>query len=204
MFKYLIIGLLFPSAALACQADLGGKFRAPLNVQSPNQALFSEAVRRLANSERCRRGLSSLKPSDSLLNAAHGHSQDMVDNQFFAHKSPTRGRISLKDRLSRANVPYRLAAENISQMSVYNFQGQRFIIKDAAACNFQNAATRKPIEKHSYASLAQAVMTGWMNSPGHRRNIINPDLGAVGSAVAIDQRAPHCGHTLMTQNFSDG
>jgi uncharacterized protein YkwD len=43
---------------------------------------------------------------------------------------------------------------------------------------------------------AVAVMAGWMDSPGHRANILHPDFGAIGVGVYIGVR----GH-WWTQNF---
>ncbi|MFD0902301.1 CAP domain-containing protein, partial [Actinomadura sediminis] len=43
---------------------------------------------------------------------------------------------------------------------------------------------------------AEAVVRGWMNSPGHRRNILNCDLRAIGVGM-VDGR----GGRLWTQNF---
>ena len=44
---------------------------------------------------------------------------------------------------------------------------------------------------------AEAVFTGWMNSPGHRANIMNPDFVVVGMAVKYDDD----GVPYYTQNF---
>jgi uncharacterized protein YkwD len=44
---------------------------------------------------------------------------------------------------------------------------------------------------------ADAVFTGWMNSPGHRANIMNPDFVVVGMAVKYDDD----GMPYYTQNF---
>ncbi|RAY15460.1 CAP domain-containing protein [Actinomadura craniellae] len=41
-----------------------------------------------------------------------------------------------------------------------------------------------------------AVMKGWMNSPGHRANILNCKLRAIGTGVATGGRGPY-----WTQNF---
>ncbi len=202
MLKILTIALILPSTAFACKANLSGKFQTDLNVKAPDQALFSEAVTRLVNQERCNRGLANMTTSKTLTRVAQGHSADMVAKNYFSHTSPTRGRKTMQTRLDKGGVRYRRAAENIAQFSVYAFGGQRFVIRNAAKCQFETSG--KPVPIHSYASLARATMVGWMNSSGHRRNILDPKLGAVGTAVAIKRNAPHCGHTLITQNFSDG
>lgn len=202
MLKTLTIALILPTAALGCKANLSGQFQTELNVKAPDQALFSEAVTRLVNQERCNRGLALMNTSGVLTQAALGHSVDMVAKNFFSHTSPTRGRKTMRARLKKGGVSYRRAAENIAQFSVYAFGGQRFVIRDAAQCKFESSG--KPVPKHSYASLAQVTMNGWMNSTGHRRNILDPKLSEVGTAVAVKRDAPHCGQTLITQNFSGG
>lgn len=41
-----------------------------------------------------------------------------------------------------------------------------------------------------------AVMTAWMNSPGHRANILNPDFATIGVGVEFGRGGPY-----WTQNF---
>lgn len=48
-----------------------------------------------------------------LQQAANQHSQDMANNNFFDHKSPTNG-STLTDRMQAAGYKYRSAGENIS------------------------------------------------------------------------------------------
>jgi uncharacterized protein YkwD len=49
-----------------------------------------------------------------------------------------------------------------------------------------------------YAS-AQAVMDAWMNSPGHRANILNPNFREIG--IAVVYRADSASHYYWTQDF---
>ena len=58
---------------------------------------------------------------------------------------------------------------------------------------------------------AEATMTGWMNSPGHRANILLPDLTHLGVGVAIGVWDAWRGTysnwnsaTMATQNFGTG
>lgn len=44
---------------------------------------------------------------------------------------------------------------------------------------------------------AKDVMTGWMNSPGHRQNILNPNYVAIGIAISTDKK----GSLYYTQEF---
>lgn len=47
--------------------------------------------------------------------------------------------------------------------------------------------------------LAAEIVDGWMNSPGHRANIVNPDYDRAGIEVAVDAEEA----VYATQNFCD-
>ncbi|MEX2283556.1 MAG: CAP domain-containing protein [Gemmatimonadota bacterium] len=91
----------------------------------------------LVNQHRKKIGCPALSWDDQIAAVAQAHSDDMVRNNFFAHKNP-RGQDAF-DRLTIARIRYSAAAENIAY-------GQ---------------------------PTPGEVLTGWLNSPGHRRNIDN-------------------------------
>lgn len=66
----------------------------------------------ITNVMRIRHGLSPLQWDERVAKVAYGHSKDMAENKFFAHESPTNG--DLQQRLTKANIPFELAAENIA------------------------------------------------------------------------------------------
>lgn len=86
-------------------------------VAAPDVALRPDEVRRrlfeLINAERARAGLAALTFDPGLSEAALQHSEDMRANGFVAHVSPATG--STEDRLLRAGIVTRLAAENVSR-----------------------------------------------------------------------------------------
>lgn len=198
----ILLTLSLPNAAQACTADLSGRFQRTINLKAPDQALLAEAVLRLANAERCKRGLAPLRRTSKLITAAKRHAQDMAKNNFFSHTSPVFARRTLKKRLN--GIKYRRAAENIAQRNVYAFGDQRFVIKNAVRCHFIFAGTTNRVPPHSYASLAADAMSGWLKSKGHRRNILNPKLTHSGSGLAIEREAAYCGDILITQVFTGG
>lgn len=51
---------------------------------------------------------------------------------------------------------------------------------DAVGYQYRNAAENVAWNSQT----AQSVVTGWMNSAGHRANILNPDLTEMGAAMA--------------------
>lgn len=115
---------------------------------------------RLVNEARSQNGLQSLKADMELTNVARIKSQDMIDNNYFSHNSPTYG--SPFDMMKDFGVSYVKAAENIA--------------------GNQNAT-----------SAHDALM----NSPGHRKNILDPDMTHIG--IGIQQGGQY--GNMFTQMF---
>jgi len=105
---------------------------------------FESQVVELTNQERANHGLEPLEIDPQLSEVAEAKSNDMAENGYFSHNSPTYG--SPFDMMHSFGVDYQTAGENIAR-------GQ---------------------------STAQQVVDGWMNSPGHRENILNPDFTHIG------------------------
>lgn len=102
------------------------------------------AVLALVNGERAKAGLAPLTLNKQLSDVARTKAQDMRDQNYFDHTSPTYG--SPSDMIKRFNVQFGAVGENIA------------------------AGQRTPAE----------VMQGWMNSEGHRRNILDPQFTEMG------------------------
>ncbi len=109
---------------------------------------FEREVVRLVNEERAKNGLKPLKENWELSRVARYKSQDMVDNRYFSHTSPTYG--TPFQMIKAFGLTYRTAGENIAY-------GQR---------------------------TPQAVVNAWMNSSGHRANILNPSYTQIGVGYA--------------------
>ena len=105
---------------------------------------FENEVIRLVNEQRSKNGLKPLTAHWELSRVARYKSQDMVDNRYFSHTSPTYG---TPFQMIRAfGLTYRTAGENIAY-------GQR---------------------------TPQIVVNAWMNSSGHRANILNASYTQIG------------------------
>jgi uncharacterized YkwD family protein len=90
----------------------------------------------LVNQDRAAAGLPVLKVDMGLVQAAREKSQDMKDNNYFAHTSPSG--VTPWDLMKKYGVTYKAAGENIAK---------------------------------GY-STADAAEKGFMNSPGHKANIL--------------------------------
>lgn len=105
---------------------------------------YEAEVVRLVNKVRAENGLKALIHDESLSRVARIKSQDMKDNGYFSHQSPTYG--SPFDMMKTFGISYRSAAENIAK-------GQR---------------------------TPEAVVNAWMNSSGHRKNILSASYTHIG------------------------
>jgi uncharacterized protein YkwD len=112
------------------------------------------AVVAMTNDIRRRHGLPLLCEDELCREAARRHSADMLSRHFFSHTDPE-GR-TVKERLP-ASLAARQWAENIWTGSGY--------------------------DPRQVQALAQKIMTGWMNSPGHRENILAPGYTNLGVGV---------------------
>ena len=113
---------------------------------------YEEEVIRLVNEVREKNGLKPLTKNWELCRVARYKSQDMVENRYFSHTSPTYG--SPFQMMKDFGLRYRTAGENIAF-------GQR---------------------------TPQEVMNAWMNSDGHRANILNPSFTQIGVGYAANGR----------------
>ena len=105
---------------------------------------YEAEVIRLVNDIRRQNGLKPLTENWELSRVARYKSQDMLDNRYFAHNSPTYG--TPFQMMKAFGLSYRTAGENIAR---------------------------------GYAT-PQAVVNGWMNSSGHRANILNASYTQIG------------------------
>jgi uncharacterized protein YkwD len=168
----------------ATESSVGLDEEIPLTAPDPER--LDRAIRRETNRARRDHGLSDLAPDSKLRQAASKHAGDMVTHDFFCHTSPLPSRKTLSDRVNSEEAKWTLLAENIAGMFGIVHSTESLTIQTPAALRpgFFAPGSSKPIPNHTYSSLARSVVEGWMNSPGHRANILNPDLTCLGSGGA--------------------
>ncbi len=105
----------------------------------------------LINQQRNNNGINSLKIDEEVQRVAKIKAQDMVNNNYFSHESPTYG--TPFNMLSNFKISYKTAGENI-------------------AANSSNSG----------------AVTAWMNSSGHKANILNSNFTHTGIGVVSSQK----------------
>ena len=106
------------------------------------------------NLERTKAGLGALKLDVRLSAAARGHAKDMADRNYFDHHSGKPGFDSPGDRIHQAGSFEQAWAENIA---------------------FEQGEPD--------SSIVQTFVYGWINSPGHFKNIMTPSFTHTGIGV---------------------
>jgi uncharacterized protein YkwD len=141
-------------------------------------ALLNAAIFYATNQMRLTHGMAPFIHAQSLEEAAFMHAKDMVRLNFFSHNNPYESeKKTFQQRLAMYGVDQGYRAENISEMFGIRYeQGSSLIPPDTTEEDFRNFRTGKPIPVHTYLSFAKALLDGWMNSSGHRANILNSKL----------------------------
>ncbi len=151
---------------------------------------LEDRTRQLINAERVKRGLNPLEHVEKIRLIARAHSEDMAERNYFSHDTPEG--LDPTDR--GRNVGYNChkdcgsyfsfgLAENIFQGGLWS------------AITYINGV---PI--HNWLTLeeiATEAIEGWMNSKGHRENILDSSYDRTGMGIAIVDDD----NVYFTQNF---
>ena len=161
-------------------------------------AIFYETCR-----QRVLHKLKLFKHSPALEKAALGHSIDMVKRNFYSHTSVIRGKRTPSERLALVGIKGGTGGENIARTFGIMYDGTAPIPVPPKNGVFRYL-DGKIIERHTYLSLGKVCLKGWMNSPIHRKNILNPNFTYLGCGAYYYMRANFYNMDMFkgTQNFS--
>ncbi len=140
---------IYPSSSGSSNSGTGGSSSSgntSSSTETSNMNSDEKEVFDLINKQRTNNGLAALKNDSEVQRVARIKAQDMVNNNYFSHTSPTYG--SPFDMLKSFKISYKTAGENI-------------------AGNSSNSS----------------AVTAWMNSSGHKANILNSNFNYTGIGV---------------------
>ena len=150
------------------------------NASAVDEAHTERLVHEAINDERTAEELDPLERDDELRAVAREHSADMIEQEYVGHESPDG--VTPGDRLAEAGCS--AGGENVAQSwfgEPVDVDGERFVADDER-------------------ELADHLVERWMDSPGHRENILRESFaeGGVGVVVTEDNRV------YATQKFCAG
>ncbi len=151
----IVVVLPAASAEAAKRKRSGACANTHLQPAPGNLADVRAAVLCLHNRERGARGLPLLRESGKLRRAAAGHSGDMVASSYFAHESP-----------SGADMADRILGTGYAR-------DQGWSLGENIAWGTGSLATAVEIQR------------AWMDSPGHKANILRRQFREIGIGVAV-------------------
>lgn len=142
-----------------------------------NIASVKNATLCLLNTQRTSRGLSRLSPDRQLAKAAGRHSATMVSQRFFGHVSPAGSTLSSRVRGGTSYLRGSIRSWSLGENLAWG-SGTR-------------ATPRK-------------IVRSWMNSPGHRRNILDRRFRHIGIGVATGAPGAVAGRPAATYTTNFG
>lgn len=148
--------------------------RAKMDRAKMDVGLLNAAIFFATNVEREKHKLPMFQTSRALTACAYEHSRDMALENFFSHENPNDpAKHTAWQRMEAKGLKSGERAENIAMRTT-------------------NGLT--------YLAFADEIVKLWMNSPGHRANILNRNLLFLGCGV----HACTCPkfHLYATQNFA--
>ncbi len=130
-------------------------------------------VLRELNRVRRAHGYASLLPDTSLAAIARGHSRAMLERGFFSHHDPEGRRAD--DRARSAGYRFHRFGENL-------FRGHLY---DTITTTRHGDEVRTSYYWYTPEDLAALIVESWIESPGHRENMLSPayDFGGIGIAT---------------------
>ena len=168
-----VVALAAPAGAHA-SAQTAPCAGADLVPDAGNLAQVGQATLCLLNDERAAAGLRPLAYSAALTQPSAAYSTRMVSENFFAHESPDGS--TLESRLTAA----------------------RYIAPDGDWFVGENLAWGQ-----GNLATARSIAIAWMNSPGHRHNILEPEFTEVGIGIVAGTPGDPAWGATYTTDFGD-
>jgi uncharacterized protein YkwD len=168
-----VVALAAPAGAHA-SAQTAACAGADLLPDAGNLAQVGQATLCLLNDERATAGLRPLAYSAALTQPSAVYSTRMVGENFFAHESPDGS--TLESRLTAA----------------------RYIAPDGDWFVGENLAWGQ-----GNLATARSIAIAWMNSPGHRHNILEPEFTEVGIGIVPGTPGDPSWGATYTTDFGD-
>lgn len=173
-----------------------------------NVDLLNAAVFWFTNVERKKYNLKQFQIHSKLRETAILHSEQMKIHNFFSHENSFDARYKiLTDRINSVKdnnfQGFMSCGENISDYPIIK-TNENFTVENKNGTQRLFSMNGTEILPYSYYEFAKIVVEGWMNSPGHRQNILNPDFTYLGCGCAKYEKQGN-GYLMLyfklTQNF---
>lgn len=185
-------------------SEIASQVLDPRDIDYP---LLHAAIFYATNQHRAQNRLRPLEYSPKIEILAADHAHDMAKHGFFSHQSKIRNKRKLRDRFQIVGLNPSLIAENISNTAGLDYEYGRKVDPPQQSGEFTYTGNAEKIRVpfHTYLSYAQEIVRLWMESPGHRANILNPDFKYLGCGTQLygEKSFYNMPYFMNVQCFSD-
>ena len=163
----------------------------PMKLGDLDHALLSAAIFHETNRRRAEHDLRPLQYLPELREAALLQVRGMLKLGSTSHRHPDPDLRMLDQRFRAVGLKPRFMAENVARVFALDYEaGATFHVREEdGETILSHEADGPPIPVRSYAAFARHLLDGWMNSPGHRRNILHKEPDHLGTAALLWEKA---------------
>lgn len=162
----------------------------PLDAATIDHGLLAAALFHETNRVRRQHGLRAFAWLAKLDAAADLQANSGALDQAAGHINVFPSLLTVADRLDKVGLRRGRAAENTALLPLLNLDpthGIRIAREDDREV-VTDGVTGRAAPPHTYASFAAAALQAWMNSPGHRANVLNPKFQSLGCSGRATKR----------------
>ena len=178
-------------------------FNETVDISNPDYPRLNAIIFYLTNEVRNKKKLPLLQYEEKLEECATLHSNSMVKYGFFDHINPKSKKMrNPNDRARFVGILNPYLAENIMETFVLQYKAGEPVFTGGTGV-FRYKKDGDPIKPHTYLSLGEALLEGWMNSSHHKENILSKNalqLGC-GTAFYLNKDFNDMPTVIATQNF---
>lgn len=143
-----------------------------------NTVIISKMIHDRINEIRAQNNLPLLAWDDELAHGAANHSTDMIRRNYFSHRNPEG--LGPSDRFNQMGFQCIRRPGTPQWVGVAENIHMGYTWSSRSGSNYTFKTTRE---------IVDMIVTGWMNSPGHRANILeNYSRMAIGVAIGSDHK----------------
>jgi uncharacterized protein YkwD len=148
----------------------------PIDEKKVDRPLLHAAMFYVTNEYRINHGLEPFSYHEKIESVAADHASDMVKLNFYSHISKVKGKKTVRDRFNLEGLNPKTVAENISTTYALQYQMGRKVYPPKNGVFQYSTGDREVLIPHTYITYAREAVRLWMESPGHRANILNPEF----------------------------
>lgn len=176
-----------------------------IDISNPDYTRLNAAIFFATNEQRVKHRLPEVTYSAKLEESAFMHSKDMCEKNFFNHNNPRdKKKKTPTDRAKLVGIINPYIAENIATAFGLQYEQGRDVFPKGYG-KFSYTSNGDLILPNTYIALADALVKSWMNSEGHRKNILSKNalqLGC-GAFLYFDKNFNQMPTFKATQNFQE-